>query len=202
MEEDKNKDKSKWNEVQENLSKDWKRIILIILVTILSSYFILRKASSLTTVIILAIYVIFFLIMQLFKPNVISENDKISFNVKIAAISLAIIFSLIFYNQKFDVISSLIGISLLFEVINQSVKIYYFHKNMVAVNELVIYTDDKDKPNKSISPEEVLKIISQIRPHYKFLHKNIKVDAIDGEMANRVREIVVSIEESKELNSK
>lgn len=200
MEEDKNKDKSKWNEVQENLSKDWKQIVIIIVATLVSILFIFIKASSLTTVFILAIYVISFLLMQLLNSNVISENDKISFNVKIAAILLAIIFSFIFYKKKFDVISSLIGISLLFDVINQSVKIYYFHKNMVAVNELIIYTDDKTENNTPIDQDDVLEIISKIRLNYDYLHTKLDVKAIDRETANRVREIVVSREKIKKID--
>ena len=188
---------------KKNLLNDWKKIATILIVTTATILFILKENSSLLTVILLAIYVICFLLTYLLNSNVISENDKISFNVKITVIVVAIIISATFYKQNFNFVSSLIGISLLFEVINQSVKIYYFHKNMVAVNELVIYTDDKDKTNKPISPDVVLEIISKIRPHYNFLHKNIKVAAIDGEMANRVREILVSREkQSEQLDKK
>ena len=176
-----------WHRFKENLLKDYKRILIIVSVTVFTVCFILQYQSSFTTVIILAVYVIFYLLIQLLNSNVISQNDKIAVNVKMFAIVVAIILSVIFYKQNFNVISSLIGISLLLDVVNQSFKIYYFHKNMVAVNELVIYTK-----NEEISEEEVVEIISMIRPHYNYLHKKIDVKAIDGEMANRVREIVVS----------
>lgn len=183
-----------WN----NFVKDWKRISIIIVVDIITGWFILKNNQSLMNVIILALYVIFFLLIQLLNSNVISQNDKISFNVKTFAILFSIVLSDIFYKQNFSVISSLLSISLLIDILNQSIKIYYFHKNMVAVNELVIYAKNENEPNKKISEKEVLEIISKIRPHYNFLHKNIKVDAIDGEMANRVREIVVSREKQLE----
>lgn len=184
--------------LKRNFVEDWQRIVTIIIVTIITAYFILKNQSSLTTVIILAVYVIFFLLIQLLNSNVISQNDKISVNVKIISIVLAIVLSAIFYKQNFSVISSLLSISLLIDVINQSVKIWYFHKNMVAVNELVIYAEDEKETNKEIPKEEVIKIISKIRPHYNYLHKKTNVKVIDGEMANRVREIVVAREEQLE----
>lgn len=189
---------SRLQQFKKNLLKDWIKIATILIITTATIFFIFKKNSSLLTVILLASYVICFLLTYLLNSNVISENDKISFNVKITVIVVAIIISATFYKQNFNFVSSLIGISLLFDLINQSVKIYYFHKKMVAVNELVIYRDDKDQTNEPISPDVVLEIISKIRPHYEFLHKNIKVDAIDGEMANRVREILVSREKQSE----